>query len=414
MPFKFSDKEYIELCKATGKGRQAHADNYKLKIKILKEFSNISERLRAFASRNQITLENLQTFLCAKEEAPVSFNEFWQKFNMSKPVGTKNAYEGARLSFTRIVGQVNRTFITKEDVLKWEKGLEKKGASKTTVGIYERACRAAWNEAARQGLASLDDNPFHNIPAGKTRKKQWLPVAKMTELFDIFMTKRYPSEWRADHINFVHQAVGLFLFQYLANGCNMADVARMTYTNDFFQSEGKMISFIRHKTKERSGMEVVIPFIEPLHYIVNEIGSSPCLGQQIFPNILNGETNEEKIVKKVAQANKNVREGLRYLTSHLGWSITPSGTWARHSFATNLTHAGVPERYIIEAMGHSSGPITAKYIDLYPLDKQVEYNSLLLNIETAETKTNEETITINKKEFEEIMKLLKMNGLMLN
>ena len=65
----------------------------------------------------------------------------------------------------------------------------------------------------------------------------------------------------------------------------------------------------------------------------------------------------------------------------LGWEVRPSGTWCRHSFATNLTHAGVERKYITESMGHStSHSITDMYIAAYPLDIQFEYNSRLLNL----------------------------------
>ena len=44
--------------------------------------------------------------------------------------------------------------------------------------------------------------------------------------------------------------------------------------------------------------------------------------------------------------------------------------------------------YISESMGHSSGShaITQIYLDSYPLEKQMEYNSKLLNIETEFSK----------------------------
>ena len=35
----------------------------------------------------------------------------------------------------------------------------------------------------------------------------------------------------------------------------------------------------------------------------------------------------------------------------LHWEVSPSGTWARHSLATNLIHAGVERSYIDEGMG---------------------------------------------------------------
>lgn len=73
---------------------------------------------------------------------------------------------------------------------------------------------------------------------------------------------------------------------------------------------------------------------------------------------------------------------------HWDESIRPSGTWCRHSFATNLRNAGVEMEYISESMGHSSGghAITQVYLDSYPLEKQMEYNSKLLNVETSTSK----------------------------
>ena len=66
-----------------------------------------------------------------------------------------------------------------------------------------------------------------------------------------------------------------------------------------------------------------------------------------------------------------------------GWDVAPSGTWCRHSFATNLSHAGgVLKEYIQEAMGHSvmSGTIIDRYIRSYPIDQQMQFNSKLLKV----------------------------------
>ena len=54
---------------------------------------------------------------------------------------------------------------------------------------------------------------------------------------------------------------------------------------------------------------------------------------------------------------------------------------AGHSFATNLTHSGVPHNYISESMGHSvDSNITNRYIDAFPLAQQMEFNSRLLKL----------------------------------
>ena len=71
------------------------------------------------------------------------------------------------------------------------------------------------------------------------------------------------------------------------------------------------------------------------------------------------------------------------LVKSMVWEVAPSGTWCRHSFATNLSHAGgVPKEYIQEAMEHSvmSGTVTDRYIQTYPLARQMEFNSKLLKV----------------------------------
>lgn len=69
-----------------------------------------------------------------------------------------------------------------------------------------------------------------------------------------------------------------------------------------------------------------------------------------------------------------------------GWEERISGTWARHSFATNLRNAGVDMQYISESMGHSTQKtVTQLYLASYPLHEQFEYNKRLLRLEDEPT-----------------------------
>ena len=87
----------------------------------------------------------------------------------------------------------------------------------------------------------------------------------------------------------------------------------------------------------------------------------------------------------------------------------PSGTWARHSFGNNLRNAGVDMDYISECMGHSTQdhPVTQLYIDNYPLDKKMEYNSLLLNVGNEEKNKKEALLSqlasLNADELQELL-----------
>ena len=82
--------------------------------------------------------------------------------------------------------------------------------------------------------------------------------------------------------------------------------------------------------------------------------------------------------------NSNISARMGIVARHLGWTVSPTPTWCRHSFATNLSLAGVPTRYISESMGHSPGrSVTAGYIAEFPLEQQMAFNRRLLSDGTA-------------------------------
>ena len=88
---------------------------------------------------------------------------------------------------------------------------------------------------------------------------------------------------------------------------------------------------------------------------------------------------EKERRKQTSQENSNVKDQVvKICHEALNWvkSICPSGTWCRHSFATNLRNAGVEMDYISESMGHAvtDHAITQIYIEHYPLETQMENN----------------------------------------
>lgn len=105
------------------------------------------------------------------------------------------------------------------------------------------------------------------------------------------------------------------------------------------------------------------------------------------------------------QENSNIKDRLNRICQEvLHWDKLPSGTWARHSFATNLKLAGVEEQYISESMGHSIGnDITAGYQDQYPLEIRFRNNAKLLKVEEPK----ENPIDIDSLSPEQMKELLK-------
>lgn len=72
----------------------------------------------------------------------------------------------------------------------------------------------------------------------------------------------------------------------------MADAAELKYSKFYFDSGRKAFKFKRVKTRNRTegGGEVIIPIIEPLQKILDEIAAEPVLNGFVFPDILQGAT----------------------------------------------------------------------------------------------------------------------------
>jgi hypothetical protein len=193
----------------------------------------------------------------------------------------------------------------------------------------------------------------------------------------------------------------MFLCQYLCNGCNLYDLALLRYDDYYEISERKAFRFFRHKTAEHSeaGSEVIVPIIPPLKIILDKIAAPVAFGQLVFPFILGEEMDPDskEAVNKIHQENKNISDRMKKVAESLGWSVCPTGTYARHSFATNLHAAKVPMEYISDAMGHSlgnRGQITMRYISPYTIQERKQYNNLLLGIK-EDTEKSRNLVSIN-------------------
>ena len=286
-----------------------------------------------------------------------------------------------------------------------------------TRGLYLRNCRAVWNECVSLGYLTNQEYPFSNvkkkklvaIPVGDTRKDHYLNVQQMTKLYRVFIDKRYPDKWKKGYAEKAHYSLGLFLVQYLCNGFNMADAAELKYSKFYFDSGRKAFKFKRVKTKNRTegGGEIIIPIIESLQKILDEIAAESVLNGFVFPDTLQGATHKAIKRKRISQENSNVQDRVIKISKDvLNWEVRPSGTWCRHSYGTNLTHAQVEDRYISQSMGHSTDKtITERYIAQYPLETMFEFNSKLLDLEPKVTVEDIKNMTEEQK-TEMLLKLL--------
>lgn len=410
---EYTEEQFTTICNLSKKAVRSELYAKKeIFDAIFEKFKNMIEKIGPSITLDKIRIactrvdnKNNTSFITVWEDAVY---HLYNDNNKSRWT-TGEKYDDALKSFKKLMGEnaIVGFKISAADLQEWKNrmlnGIARdnqtyKRLSEATVGMHLRAARVIWNICVQQGLLIDVPYPFSDkdeygkvsIPKGDTRKHDYLPVDKMTELFEVFKYKRYPESCNERCTKGAHYSLGLFFAQYLCNGFNLVDAGLLEYNRFYFQKDCKALLFIRKKTagRNKQASEVIIPIIPALQFVLDEIAAEPAEGARVFPNILKGcdESDEVTIRKNTKQENKNVKDRVERICKEvLQWEVFPSGSWCRHSFATNLAHAGIDRVYIDESMGHVvRGTTTDLYIDTYPLETQMLYNSKLLNVNFEE------------------------------
>lgn len=399
---KYSATEFDVICKADGRGRGGNVNpSYTKRLELSALYSKYEKLIMDVSDRGKLkSVANIEILLTGqadkrlKVDSPVNetFLTVWRDVIASKKASTADSYNNAINCFieSKVYDEADGFAVDTLTIQKWVQYMNNAGYKSSTIGIYLRAIRVVFNTCIRKGYLREADYPFSakdpdkvSIPVGNSRKTAVLSTAEMTRLYEFFIGGEIPSGVRSKESK--NLALGLFLCQYLCNGCNLYDLALLRYDDYYEISEHKAFRFFRHKTAEHSeaGSEVIVPIIQPLKEILDRIAAPVGFGQLVFPFILGEGVDPEskEAVNKIHQENKNIAKRMKSIAPLVGIKDEPTSTYARHSFATNLSQQGVPLDYVSFAMGHSTGnrgQITKRYISPYPIYKQMEYNSKLL------------------------------------
>lgn len=390
---------FEELCTINSNPRsKKRADEIKFFRGMLQRAKDLVAELE---TKNIFSLEILKDRFSGKEDEGETINSIWAKTieSMRKEEKNKTAdnYQHALRHFTKDMGaKVSFARITNSFILEWRKKMLASGLNGTTAAIYLRTMRRVVNICLAQGLMQGNtrdlfkngDLSFTNMRTG-----EFLNAETMQRLYDLWLADEAkdangkemfaPREKRA-----LFRDLGYFLFSYLGNGMNIRDMVELKYDNHYYNTNGAEFYFLRHKVakKSKNKAEVKVPLdLEPLKTLLSRLANTPILNGYVFP-ILSGKETEYQKDEKAHKVNANIRKALGKLAPLAGLSVKPTATWARHSFAKNLSEAGVDAKYIDMAMAHANGAVNSHYISLCTHKKCIEYNCHLLPMMQQDSK----------------------------
>jgi len=239
------------------------------------------------------------------------------------------------------------------------------GRSISTVGIYLRQLRAIINQAIEAKAMPLDRYPFkkYQIPAGRNVKKALIDddVAKLLNYNPDDLLQR--------------KALDFWLFSYLCNGMNLADIIQLKRENIL----GEFLFFTRAKTrrtKKKDLRPIKVALTARSLQIIEKYRTQEPSNPYLFP-VLEAEVTPAEIRKRCQNFTKWVNKYMDAVRKDLGIEQKVRTYAARHTFSTFLKRKGVPTEFIKEALGHSSVLVTENYLDSFTDDVKVEYANLL-------------------------------------
>ncbi len=284
-------------------------------------------------------------------------------------VGNMMCYDGVLKSVERFAGaHVPLAAVTVGWVERYAAHLREEGKKQTTIAIHLRTLRAVLNIARREGALKESQYPFgrgrYEIQEGEGRKmaltlEQIGRIARYDDGTDT--TAKYRDYW---------------LFLYLCNGINVADVVRLRYS-DIVDGE---IRFVRQKTARttKTVKEIRVTISDPMRRIIERRGQPRTTPDTfIFPVLTGKETATERKMK-TQFFTRAINRRMADVAEALGIDHISTYT-ARHSFATVLKRAGANIAYISESLGHKDLKTTENYLASFEKEERQKNAELLIN-----------------------------------
>jgi len=252
--------------------------------------------------------------------------------------------------------------------------IEKKSIS--TVAIYCRNIKRIFNVAIDENVIDRSIYPFGD-------KKYLIPeslnLKKALNISDIIKILKYESEFVQEMY-----ARDIFVFSYICNGINLADIANLKYSN--IDNYNNRITFIRKKTSkskrtQNSVKEIIIPYYGDVKDLIDQIIEKWKKDSSLKDDFIFGiiEKNQSAVEqnKKIKQATKQFNKYLKRIAEKLEIPFDITTYFARHTWATMTYRNSKDILAIKEGMGHSSRTTSERYISTLPIEELSNSQSAL-------------------------------------
>lgn len=282
-----------------------------------------------------------------KESKSITLEEFMAKYeersrhDLELAESTISLGALAFRSFIRSSGNKPIGDITVDDVVAWKRKLAAEGRSKTTMSIYHRALRAAFERAVKWDMSQMQKNPFSVVEVAQSRNADRPP--KDMSIEDVMSLLKAIDDAGDEQF-------GNFIRFLLYTGCRRSEILRLKWED--LDLENWTMKIFSEKTKR----SIEIPINKALQRTIAKMEKK----ERGFIFLSQSHSRNAKNKQQPWHKSFVTHKYKSYIRA-TGLAEHYSLHSLRHTYATYLHSKGVPLDIIYRLLAHSSPAVTAKH-----------------------------------------------------
>ncbi len=242
-------------------------------------------------------------------------------------------------SFRKVVGNPFIDKLTEEDVRRWKKALLEAQKSRTSISMYQRVLKTAFNRAVK--WKRVPTNPFAEVelPTNRGAKKQKknMDLAEVRTLLNVICDLKFKR-----YVQFI-----------LYTACRRAEILYLRREDVDLEQR---ILYVKVPKTHRC---LALPINKALMKIIQEMQQNGELPESGY--LFSSESNRRGQDKNVPWHPSSVTSRFKEYVRLAGLSDHYSLHSCRHTYVTYLRSKGIPRDVIQRLLGHTSTCTTDIY-----------------------------------------------------